>query len=598
MSRHAEGPEGQELESSSVETVKQTGRGVLIITAAKVWFLITSAVIQLGLPVFLGSPEAFGVYKIVTEAMSLLNMVMITGTLQAVSKRVSEQPERVAMSLKAAIRLQFFLGVPLAVGYGIGAPWVAAAFNDAQLIGLIRLSSLIVLFYAFYAIFVGTLNGLKMYVRQAALDISFATLKTFWILILVFLGFGVVGAISGFVTAAGVICVAAGVWTYKILRGMPKPTAESGSEVEREGAEVGDVQKSRRLLIYLLFFMLYTVALNAVMRVDLFVLKSVVARIPDGLTGMGLSEDGFVILSNRITGLYGAVLNIARIPYQGIIAITFVIFPMISEASFKEDRETTQKYIRTTLRYCTLLTVAVSLLLMTQSAEIIEVLYTSTYGAAAEALTLLSLSIIFFTLLYVAMTILMSSGHLVWSVVLMVGTLVVSGAFSVWLIGDVHQSQGVVASILERLGAVGTSGGGSGALAGVGLAVEKAQRMGVVAASMLEAAPVFMVAAAKASLVAMGLGCVATLGVIYGLYRATIPVGTLLRTVVGGGVTWGVSTLWHAPEAWMEGGRLVALVVLGAKGAVLGLVFVAVLAALGEFTREDVRRVLSVLGRG
>jgi hypothetical protein len=48
----------------------------------------------LGLPIFFGSAEQFGVFKVVTEAIGLLNMVMITGTLQAVSKLVSEQPDR------------------------------------------------------------------------------------------------------------------------------------------------------------------------------------------------------------------------------------------------------------------------------------------------------------------------------------------------------------------------------------------------------------------------------------------------------------------------------------------------------------------------
>ena len=96
------------------------------------------------------------------------------------------------------------------------------------------------------------------------------------------------------------------------------------------------------------------------MRADLFVLKSVAASVPDSLIG---SEHLFKIMSDKFAGFYGAVLNLARIPYQGVIAVTFVIFPLISESTFAADMETTRGYIRSTFRYCILLIASVAILL-------------------------------------------------------------------------------------------------------------------------------------------------------------------------------------------------------------------------------------------
>src|SRR5690554_6372711 len=103
----------------SDDTARSTGRGFLVITGAKLWFMLTGAVIQLGLPIFLGSSEQFGVFKIVTEAISLINMVMITGTLQAVSKMVSEQPQAARRVVHQAMKLQCALGVPIAAAYAL-----------------------------------------------------------------------------------------------------------------------------------------------------------------------------------------------------------------------------------------------------------------------------------------------------------------------------------------------------------------------------------------------------------------------------------------------------------------------------------------------
>jgi O-antigen/teichoic acid export membrane protein len=563
----------------SDDTVKKTGRGFLVITAAKVWFLITGAAVQLGLPIIFGSAEMFGVFKIVTEAISLINMVMITGTLQAVSKLVSEEPDKANGVVNLAIKLQLCLGVPLAGAYALGAPWIAESFNDPALTGLIRLSSLIVLFYAFYAIFVGYLNGLKEYVRQASLDITFATLKTAGILGLVALGFGVIGAVAGFVVAAGIICVISGVWTFIIMRRKAK---DSGGKPAPATL--------KRLLGFLVLIMLYTFALNGVMRADLFVLKSVAADVPAHLVG---ADAIFKIISDKFSGFYGAVLNVARIPYQGVIAVTFVIFPLISESTFREDHDTTRAYIRTTFRYCMILIASVAVLLALNSDSIIAGLYSTDYQAASTALAYLSVSIIFFALLYVAATIIIGAGDPLAAVVIMGVGLAVSAVLNYLFVSGIHAE--VMAGL--QWTSLGTVPSGDAA-SRVQNAVLVAQNDVALAGPYLLEGPRYMASAAIATTVAMVSACVLSILWIGVRYKAWLPVPTLIRILIATAVLYGFDLVVPTPVEWVaEYGKLVFLAIVAAKMAVMGILLLVVLAITREFGAEDVERLRKVIGR-
>jgi O-antigen/teichoic acid export membrane protein len=569
----------------AAETAKKTGRGFLVITGAKMWFMVTGAVIQLGLPIFLGSPEKFGVFKIVTEAISLINMVMITGTLQAVSKLVSEQPHAARRVVNQALKLQLVLGLPIAALYAIGSPWIAEQFNDPSLTNMIRLSSLIIAFYAFYAIFVGYLNGVKEFVRQASLDITFATLKMIGIVGLVLLGFGVGGAVAGFVGAAGIICLVSGVWVFKLMR---THADRFPPEAEEQGAPK---EAFKRLLGYLVLIMAYTFALNGLMRADLFVLKSVTSEVPAHLSG---AEGLFNLLSSKFAGFYGAVLNIARIPYQGVIAVTFVIFPLISESTFKKDRAQTQSYINDTFRYCLLLIAGVGMLLALNADSIIAGLYSSEYQAASTALGILSLSIIFFALYYVATTIIIGAGRPSVAVVIMAVSLLMSVGLNWWFVNDVHDTTVANIEWTPMVAEKTTT-----AQEAVHQAVAMAQNRVDLAGPYLLEGATYMEAAAIATTIAMFVGFLLSLLWLWHTYKAAAPPLTVVRILAAVGALYGVDYLIVLPTEWVtEYGKIVFLGIVAGKMAAMGLVFLVVLFALREFGEKDLARVKAVIGKG
>lgn len=585
---------GGEATAGAEETARKTGRGFLVITGAKLWFMVTSAVIQLGLPIFLGSAQQFGVFKIVTESISLINMVMITGTLQAVSKLVSEQPHAARRVVNQALKLQCFLGVPIALIWALASPWIADQFNDASLTPYVRVSALIVLFYAFYAVFIGYFNGVKAFVNQAVMDIMFSTLKMLLIVGLVLAGLSVMGAVAGFVTSAGVVCVVSGVWVWRLMRadratppaGAPQAPTEAPDTVPGT-----DSEGLRRLLGYLVLIMAYTFALNGLMRADLFVLKRVAAEIPAHLAG---AEGLFNMLSSKFAGLYGAALNIARIPYMGVIAVTFVIFPLISAATFAEDRAQTQTYIRATFRYCLLLICGVGGLLALNSDAIITGLYAAEYQAAAPALAILSASIIFFALYYVATTIMIGAGHPGWAVAIMTLSLVLSAGLNFAFVRDVHQ-QNVAAITWTPLQPPAPA---ASAHAAVADALAVARNRTDFAGTFLFKGPQYMQSAAIATTIAMLVGFLLSMLWLWRRYQAGIPLATLGRVTAALGVLGAVGWAAKLPAEWVARyGKLVFLGMVGAKMAVMGVLFVGLLFAFREFGAQDMARLRAVLGK-
>ena len=566
------------------QTAKTAGRGFLIITVAKVWFLITAAVTQLGLPIFFGDAEKFGVFKVVTESIGLVNMVVITGTMQAVAKLVSEEPGRARKLVHQALRMQCVFGLGLGLAYGVASPWVAQhIFHDGSLGPLMQLSSLIVVFYAFYAVFVGYLNGTKAFVRQAQFDIGFQSMKTVGILGLVWLGFGVWGAVSGFVGAAGLICVIAAVWTLRLLSGQPE--VPGGSEVGE-----GDRDRRRRLGVFLVWVMAYTFALNGLLRLDLFMIKSFASATPPHLSAAQVGEV-FGQVSDKFAGLYGAALNLSRLPYQGVIAVTFVIFPLISEATFAQDRQRTRDYIEQTFRYCALLICVVALPLIFNADSLMGALYSAEYAAASAALEMMSVGIVCFSLFYVAVTMITGAGRPGVAAALMGASLGASALLNWVFLSAVHQEAVASLSYVAPQTVPGQW---------VHNAVAMGRAKAELAGDFLGSGPAYMWAGAGATASAMAFGMVASFAWIWRTYRAAIPGGTVARLGLGALVLWGVDVLVGDPAGLLgmeNAGKIVTLGLVGAKMGLMALVLLGVLGLSREFGAADRARFMAVLGR-
>ncbi|MAD60033.1 MAG: hypothetical protein CMH49_00785, partial [Myxococcales bacterium] len=321
----------QPSEPHSVDKEESVGGGLLVITGAKLWFMVGGALIAFGLPYFFASmgkdgAALYGQYSDINNTLSILSMMIVTGGMQAVSKWTSQfgnDQERSQGALRQMWWFMLSVGIIVGGGFIAASPWLAQARGVPKLSSAYQAAGGVLFAYALYVVFIGALNGHKRFKAQALYDAGFTTLKVSLILGAVALGFGVTGAFSGFALAALLIMLIAALKVGLGNKGVSSP--------------------KRQIYGYALQVMAYTLVFNLIFKLDLLMLK------PAALASLGASE------ADRLMGIYNLALQVSRLPWQVTIAVTFVIFPLLSEATFAQDEEKSRTYISQTLRYLLIL---------------------------------------------------------------------------------------------------------------------------------------------------------------------------------------------------------------------------------------------------
>jgi O-antigen/teichoic acid export membrane protein len=480
------------------------GRGALFIGFAKIYFMVSGSVQQIVLPRLLATAE-FGAFAVVNSVVSIINNTMVQATIQSVSKFTAEDDARAGAVQRAGLRMQAFIGTAVALALVLGAPLIATFMKAPQYAGLFRIAAVIPFLYAFYAVFVGTANGLRAFRAQASFDVGFSTAKT-----VLLLGPAVVwkvgGAFAGFAAAAALILAVAARAMWRPAEGEPFPW--------------------RRLVPYMLAVGGYALLLNLALNYDVSLLQHFAAEV-DAAAAPALAAK------------YQALRTVALLPYQALIVITFVIFPLVSRSTFAEDRGATRAYVTQTLRYALLLAGAMGLVLAARPGALLAILYKPEYGMGASALPVLVAGECCLALLGVACAILNASGRTAATLSLMAVTVAVGA--------------GAAAVLVPRA----TPG-----------------------------APMLVAAAAATSL-GMASGFVASLVYLRMRLGGGLPVVTVARVAASLAVAAAVGHFLPAH------GKILGLATI----AVVGVAYLVVLVALGEFGAEDKAKVRRILRR-
>jgi O-antigen/teichoic acid export membrane protein len=508
----------EEQEQEQTKEAKELGKGLLVITAAKLWFMVGGALITFGLPYIFNTygedgTALYGKYYDINNTLSIFSMVLVTGGLQAVSKWTSQfidQPAQAQGALRQLFYLMLVLSVVVGGGFMLAAPWIAQWRGNADLTNSYRVAGIVLSSYALYVVFIGALNGRKQFVAQAMFDMGFTTLKFILVLGLAFLGYGVMGAFSGFALAAFLICVIA-VWKVGLgEKGIPSPPKE--------------------VYGYALQVMAYTLVFNLIFKLDLLLVKPVAQTL-------------FATEADRLMGIYGMAINVSRLPWQATIAVTFVIFPLLSQATFSKDMEKSKSYIRQTLRYLTLLTGLACAVLMALP-QAVTAFLPSAYNDVASVLIWSAPAYFCFSLFNMVNTLLMSAGR----------------ATSAFMIGLITV---VIAALLYHFYLP-------------------------YATTQLE----LIVSAAQASLCAFTLGLALGLIRLGQLFGSPLPLMSVIRVAISGGVLILVGPYWN--QLFTTPTKISMLLGLG----VLALIYLGLLTILKEWNTDDVKRFNRLSGRG
>jgi stage V sporulation protein B len=117
------------------------------------------------------------------------------------------------------------------------------------------------------------------------------------------------------------------------------------------------------------------------------------------------------VVASRFVGFYRAAQTFAFVPYQLILSVAFVIFPMVSEATSLGREDHARSYIQGALRFSLLVLLAIAAPIAGASESVLRLVYPASYLAGGSALAVLSLGMVCFALFVIGATIMSGAGR-------------------------------------------------------------------------------------------------------------------------------------------------------------------------------------------
>lgn len=376
--------------SSPRDDARAAGRGGLAITFAKVYFILQGLVQQVLLPRVLGL-DGYGALSSVQSAVSITYNPIVTASIQGVSRAVAQTtPDEQPATIRRTFGIHATLAVTTFAAFFFAAPATAAFMRAPHLVGSLRIVSLVLLFYGLYSPLVGVLNGRRRFVAQASFDVVFATMRTAaltgggWLMARS--GHGVEGSFGGFVVVAAAIALAAAGVVGIGRRGPGGPRA------------LDHVKFIGPLL-------LGQVLLNCLLQADITLLRRFAG---EAAVAKGLSPT----LADPLVGAYRATQLFSFLPYQLLVAVTFILFPMLAAAQKAGDREAMGRYVETGVRIALLLAGLMVSVTSGLSGSLIRLVYSADAAAlGTRSMQVLTLGFGAFAILGVLTAVLSSLGR-------------------------------------------------------------------------------------------------------------------------------------------------------------------------------------------
>ncbi len=296
--------------------MSQIKRNALLIPVAKIYFIFTGYLLQMVMSRFL-SVSQMGLYQYVNSVISPVNMVLIQSGVQSTSYFVSRDEKNENKVKFFALKVFAIFSIILFIILQLFAEIISLFITkNVENTIYFRIASGIFLFYGVYAVLIGFINGKKLFKNQALFDIGYTTLKILLIVISLVLGYNLFGVLLSWVISTFVITVIA-IFSVKI--------GENGFSLKKEYFQ------------YIFPILIYQFLFYILLNLDTWLL--------------GFLSSSENVLNNG--GNYLAVSNIAKIPFQIVLSITFIIFPIISKSNLAE-KENLNVYIFNTFKYAVL----------------------------------------------------------------------------------------------------------------------------------------------------------------------------------------------------------------------------------------------------
>jgi O-antigen/teichoic acid export membrane protein len=328
-----------------------------LLAFAKLFFLLAAYSTTLALTRLI-DPAELGRYNVVGRLIAIPNMVLIQTLLFAVSRPMAAEFDDGTPRYDSLRRRGFLLaaglGGSVCLIFVLGAPFFSTQLGDAALTDPIRAVAPISLFYAFYAVNVGTINATRRFSWQAACDVFMAATKATLIISFAALGFSLAVTLGGFTLAsAGALTLS--VILVRVLR--PRDLAK----------QLADAPPMATFAAVLVGF---TAITNVLQSLDVFVLKAYAVSAHE----------------QDVVGFYSTAQLVGLVPLALMNAVALTMFPLIATLSASDDSGKIRRYVSETLKVTVLLLGLMATVGSAAATEVQALLFPQAYGQAAEDL--------------------------------------------------------------------------------------------------------------------------------------------------------------------------------------------------------------------
>lgn len=313
-------------------------------------------------------PTAYGQYALILSIFSLVNLVLIGGTSDAVRKYISERSDD---EWQAAV-FKFFLKPVLTIGFftGMGFTYLAWSGIAAQVFG----EPFTPLFYllGIYSVTsqldyhsIRSLMGLELESRSEPLKVVKKILFVSIALLLAAAGYGVEGILAGHIVAS-IVAFAAGF--VLVARRLPLRSARS-PPVSLPG---------REMYTYVGGTALFFLFLTSLYHVDVVILQR--------------------FTTDETVGYYKGALAIAEFLWLAPMAVQLVLLQRISHLWERGDLETIERRAQIVTHYVFLFTLLLALGMFVLAGDFVPLYLGSTFTPSVTPLVLLLPGVVGFAL--------------------------------------------------------------------------------------------------------------------------------------------------------------------------------------------------------
>jgi stage V sporulation protein B len=355
------------------DAAKAAGRGGVAIAVAKVSFVLVGFVQQLVFPRVLDE-AGYGAVSRMLAVVSIVNNVVVAMSIQGVSRTIAGAREgEEAQALRRVLSVHAVVALVVSVAFALGAGAIANALEAPHAKVPLRVAAVVVLCYGVYAPLVGALNGRRRFYDQAGLDIFYGVSRTIAMTTGAYVAArvmgldGALGAAVGFAGAALLIVPIAlsrsGVG--EAVRPNP-PSAPSRQRAPRSpqergfqsahgadrgalGAGSSSVPSVGSYAMLLLPLFVGQLGLNLLLQVDMLLLSEAAGEAAK-LRGLEVKE------ADKLLGPYRATQLFGFLPYQLLMSVQFVLFPLLAKAHAERDEASVRAFTAQGMRLALVLT--------------------------------------------------------------------------------------------------------------------------------------------------------------------------------------------------------------------------------------------------